>query len=265
MNDFKKQLMVCGDGNKELSNSDTLCKLIIEYAKNNNLQVDTVIWKLALRFAKKLPYSLDKEDSDFLPCDFLFMGPSNPNIRLFKENSNILNAMIGWGDTKRSGYLLQLFSIFQKMLQDKNFTISCFGELSGKYKDIDIIINSDYTNRYTNIIENSLPKYYNAFLAANKNAEKRKEVLDDMFEEFKYEIGSGSGDNKLVFVADSVVEKQRKRGFNFKPGDDLEMLLYFNGVNLDDDANVDSLIKKIQNLYTSTKDKKNCDKDCLGV
>ena len=68
-------------------------------------------------FAHKLPFSMDIEQLKYMPADFL-------NMELFDVDANnwfkyddrrtFFNAMVNWGDTFKTGMMLQMCSFFSK-------------------------------------------------------------------------------------------------------------------------------------------------------
>ena len=70
-------------------------------------------------FAKHLPYSLDIEQPEYVPADFYNMEPLDVDINdWFKwdDRRTFFNAMVNGSETFRTGMLLQMCAIFQKML-----------------------------------------------------------------------------------------------------------------------------------------------------
>lgn len=59
---------------------------------------------------------MDYLDKDYVLGDFLNLGVPNSERGLFKWYDSIYKKMIDWGDSLKSGVLLQACLIFQKML-----------------------------------------------------------------------------------------------------------------------------------------------------
>ena len=83
-----------------------------KFALDNRISQDEVICSIVYEFASKLPYSIDYMDKDFVPGIFLNVGPVNPEKGIFKYSSSLYDKMVNWGDTLKSGILLQLCFIF---------------------------------------------------------------------------------------------------------------------------------------------------------
>lgn len=83
-----------------------------KFALDNRISQDEVICSIVYEFASKLPYSIDYMDKDFVPGIFLNVSPVNPEKGIFKYSSSLYDKMVNWGDTLKSGILLQLCFIF---------------------------------------------------------------------------------------------------------------------------------------------------------
>ena len=68
--------------------------------------------QLYMNLLVNFPYSIDYMDKDFVPGIFLNVGPVNPEKGIFKYSSSLYDKMVNWGDTLKSGILLQLCFIF---------------------------------------------------------------------------------------------------------------------------------------------------------
>ena len=86
-------------------NNDKIKNELKEFGEKNQISEDKVICSIVYEFAKKLPYSMDYMDKDFVPGIFLNLRPENPSKLIFKDYSGLYYKMIDWGDTKKSGIL----------------------------------------------------------------------------------------------------------------------------------------------------------------
>lgn len=185
---------------------------------------DDVICSIVYEFAKKLPYSMDYMDTDFVPGIFLNLRPENPSKRIFKDYSGLYYRMIAWGDAKKSGILLQICNIFQAMLMgqfpsDYQLTKEDFHTLG-----IDKVTNDDEYNRFLFEIIEKLPQYC-ARLNSTQNSDERRKILDEIYTIILYRIGSRFGSFRTETKDDDIISIQKQKGkFILSPCRDLEML-----------------------------------------
>ena len=97
----------------------------IEKNSKNNMYKNpsvSLYTSMVYSFAKHLPYSMDIEQPEYVPADFLNMMPldiETNNWFKWEDRRTFFNAMIRWSDTFKTGILLQICNIFQKMILGK--------------------------------------------------------------------------------------------------------------------------------------------------
>lgn len=96
------------------------------YSKTKGISEEKIICSLAYKFAKNLPFSMDIAQEEYAPAEFINVKPYDAeDSRFFKYNDSVYSAMVSWRDTFKSGVLLQICAIFQKMLS-MNFLMIMF-------------------------------------------------------------------------------------------------------------------------------------------
>lgn len=135
-------------------------------------------------FAKHLPYSMDINQEEYVPGDFLNLEPYDVNENSwfnYPDRRTIYNAMVHWGDTFKSGVLLQVCFIFQQMI---------IGNIPADYKvrdedyellGISHLTNNEEYNRSFFEILLMLPTFYQNVISTSNNDERRQK-LDEMYE-----------------------------------------------------------------------------------
>lgn len=210
---------------------DIIKQELDSYILNNGENEESIICSLVYKFAKKLPYSMDYLDENFIPGDFLNVIPTQKNNAIFKYYDNIYGQMIGWGDSLKSGVLLQVCAIFQKML--------C-GNIPHDYelKDDDYInlginnmtSNQEYNYRLFELLK-KLPEYYNR-VNTSSNQEERRNTLDEIYTLMKNQVGQKIGGFRQTEVNGDVVSvKEVKATTNWEPYRDLEMIYCFSNID----------------------------------
>ena len=212
--------------------NDLVKKKFENYISNNNENEENIICSIVYKFARNLPYSMDYMDENFIPGDFLNVIPTQKNNIIFKYYDNMYSQMINWGDTLKSGVLLQVCFIFQKML--------C-GIIPHDYelKDEDFInldiINMTSNQEYNyNLFETlkKLPEYY-TIVTASSNIEDRRKSLDEIYLLMKKQIGQKVGGLRRTEVNGSVTQIQESKATtNWSPYRDLEMLYCFSNIDV---------------------------------
>ena len=99
-----------------LINNNEIKNQLQKFGETNKITEDEVICSIVYEFASKLPYSMDYQDKEFVPGIFLNISPVNSSKWIFKDHPSLYYKMINWGDTLKSGILLQVCFIFQLMI-----------------------------------------------------------------------------------------------------------------------------------------------------
>lgn len=226
--------------------NDKVRNELTKFGEKNKISDDEVICSIVYEFAKKLPYSMDYMDKDFVPGLFLNLRPENPSKRIFKDYSGLYYKMIDWGDTKKSGILLQICNIFQAMLMgqfpsDYQLTKEDFHTLG-----IDQMTSDDEYNRFLFETLEMLPQYC-ARLNSTQNSDERRKILDEIYAIISYRIGPRIGGFRRTIVDDDIISIQKHEGITLSPYRDLEMLYHFEYINFGFDVEklIDSINEKI--------------------
>lgn len=214
---------------------------------------DKIIVSLVYAFAKGLPYSIDWALPEFVPGIFLNLRPASLlETYLFKDHDNLYKKMINWSDTLKSGVLLQICYIFQLMLMGE---IPSDYEISEKdYYDWGIsgFTKDEEYNRNLFMVIKDLFGYCEKINSIN-NIEERKKMLDEVYLILLDKVGNKVGGFRQVTISGNVYEEiVKKPSITWRPVKDLEMLFFFERINL---LNVDSLVNEINKLIGS-KNKK---------
>ncbi|MCI8352373.1 MAG: hypothetical protein HFJ58_01945 [Clostridia bacterium] len=186
------------------------------------------IARMAYEFAEGLPYSMDIEQTEFVPADFINMTPSNfESDRFFKweDQRTIYTAMTSDRETFKSGILLQVCAIFQKMLLGQFPTNYKVREEDYTNNGIDRMTpDQDYNMRFFEALS-SLPQYYNTMLNI-KDIKERRTALDTIFEKMQQSIANRVGGMKYTDSEGNTTEV--KPSVVWKPKFDLCMILESN-------------------------------------
>ena len=199
-------------------------------------------------FAYHLPYSMDIEQEEYVPGDFLNIEPTDVNTNnWFKwdDRRTFYNSMVRWGDTFRSGILLQVCYIFQQMLLGN---IPADYKLNEKdYESLginELTRNEEYNKNFFNILS-SLPTYYQKVIYSENNTERRKN-LRTIYNEICSGIEMKVGGLGRQYADDTYVEHEATISWDAYRDVQLrvwsENIRYYDGLNLD----LTKKIKKIQ-------------------
>lgn len=225
-----------------INNGDIKNKLKT-FEEENKISEDEIICSLVYEFAKKLPYSIDYMDKDFVPGLFLNVAPINPTKWIFKDYNSLYEKMVNWQDTKKSGTLLQVCNIFQAMLM---------GQIPGNYQlteedfhnlGINQATNNEEYNRFLFETLQMLPQYCMRLNSMNSTEERRK-MLDGIYLLMTDRIGQKIGGYKKTSIdSDIISTEEHKATVGLLPHKDLDMLYYFENINLS--PNIRTLIDSI--------------------
>ena len=229
-----------------LINND-IGNLLIDFGKKNQMFEEEVICSIVYEFARKLPYSIDYKDNDFVHGIFLNVAPVNPSKLVFKDYGNLYNIMFKWNDTKKSAILLKVCSIFQAMLM---------GYISDDYQlkeedflklGIDQITNNEEYN-YLLFEALQMLSQYCIKLNSIDNSEERRKLLDEIFMIILDKVGQKIGGFRKTSTEDNVITiNEHKATIKLLPHKDLAMLYYFENINLN--SNVGDLINNINKKF----------------
>ena len=196
-------------------------------------------------FAKHLPYSMDIEQPEYVPADFYNMEPLDVDTNdWFKwdDRRTFFNTMVNGSETFRTGMLLQMCAIFQKMLLGQfphDFELE-----ESDYVDwgIDVMTrNMDYNREFFEMLK-SLPMHYKNVVNATTNDERRK-CLDEMYEEIMYRISSRVGGFRETYDNGNIVN-DFPATIPLWPDYDVSLIVYSYKVRYYD--GIASVIKKVK-------------------
>lgn len=215
-----------------------------DYYRNPTLSLYT---SMVYGFANHLPYSMDIEQPEYVPADFLNMIPND-----VEENSwfkwddrrTYFNAMTHWGDTFKSGMLLQMCNIFQKMILGQfpnNFVLT---EDNYTSWGIDLMTqNQEYNKCFFETLK-ALPDWHNKLISSTNNDERRI-TLEAMYADIMSKISARYGSFKETDVNGNVV-RESKGIIPIRPSDDVSMFVHWDNVTFHD--GIPDVIEAIKGL-----------------
>ncbi len=220
-------------------------------------------------FAKHLPYSMDIEQPEYVPGDFLNIEPKDVDDNIWfkwEDRRTIYNAMYRWGDTRRSGILLQTCYVFQQMLLG-NIPPYVAADEEAYYKlGIDqFTYDEEYNKRFFKILQ-TLPVYYEKVTTAPTNEQRRKE-LEEMYEDVKSAIEMKVG-GFTEHNSDGTIRRHSPATISYPAYMDVEMLIdvsrtltYFDGLKLEltksiKEEQLQNIHKKVEGSKEKQKSKK---------
>ena len=130
-------------------------------------------------FAHHLPYSIDIEQPEYVPADFFALEPADVETNEWfhwSDRRSFLNAMVSWGDTYKTGMILEVCLVLQKLI---------LGEI--EVPDDFELTDEDYYSRHFDKMLGS-EKYNRDFFEVVKSAflyYKRLKVTTDLLERRK--------------------------------------------------------------------------------
>ena len=202
---------------------------------------------MAYKFSKKLPYSMDYKDEDYIPGDFLNFASTSKNNSIFKYHDNLYSKMVSWSDTFKSGILIQICLIFQKMLLEEFPNDYELKEEDYYNWGINNMTNQEDYNRCFFEILKDLPEYYKR-VNNTSNQEERRQVLDEIYKILKDKVGNKVGGyRKTESYGDIEKVTESKATINWSPHRDLEMLYYFNNMDCYD-VDCNQLINNLKGI-----------------
>lgn len=207
-------------------------------------------------FANHLPYSMDIEQPEYVPADFLNMLPYDVEENQwfkYSDRRTFFNAMVCYGDAFKSGILLQMCNVFQKMLLGQFPTDFVLREEDFSGWGIDTLSKDDEYNRCFFETLKSLPDHYLKVTRTTNNEDRRK-ALEDMYNEVMNNIANRVGGIKIT-GADGTIIRENKGFVSLRPDRDVEMMIHWDDVLFHD--GVDFIIQSIKEkqLYYYNKKK----------
>lgn len=247
---YEKEIMIKSQHTNE--KLYTLEKTLIEKFKREEYKNPslTLHGSMVWGFAYHLPYSMDIEQEEYVPGDFLNIEPKDVdenNWFKWEDRRTIYNAMYRWTDTRKSGILLQTCYVFQQMLlgnispyiatdEETYYTLGI-----NKFTD-----DEEYNKKFFNILQ-KLPNYYEKVITSENNI-KRREVLKETYNEICSNIEMKVG-GFTKYNTDGTTKSYSPATISYKAHMDVEMIIdgrgstiFFDGLKLD----ITKSIKEIQ-------------------
>jgi len=166
-----------------------------DYYRNPTLSLYT---SMVYGFANHLPYLMDIEQPEYVPADFLNMVPDDVEENSWfkwEDRRTYFNAMIHWGDTFKSGMLLQICNVFQKMILGQFPTNFILTEENYIGWGIDLITQDQEYNRCFFETLKTLPDWYHK-LTSSVNNDERRNILDVMYADIMSKVSARYGSFK---------------------------------------------------------------------
>ncbi len=199
-------------------------------------------------FAEHLPYSMDIEQPEYVPADFLNMMPvdvdENPWFK-YEDRRTLFNAFANWGDTYKTAMILQLCFLFQKMILGEFPTDYELDEEKYTAWGIDAMTKNDEYNRRFFTILKSLPMYHHSLVSAS-TLEERRNILNQIYAEMISKLAARYGSFQKTDVDGKLVRKF-EGSVSIKPSRDVSMFFHWdNFIYYDGIPSVISKIKEEQ-------------------
>lgn len=222
-----------------ITNDNSLQKYELEWLENYqnsrgrsyNNPTATLYTSMVYSFARHLPYSMDIEQPEYVPADFLNMTPHDVeenNWFKWEDRRTFFNAMINWQDTRKSGMLLQVCNIFQKMILGKFPTDFELKEEDYVSWHIDTMTKDQEYNRSFFEALKSLPNYYQKVINSTTN-EERRDILNKMYQAVMTKIEQKLGGYKETESEGNII-RETKASISISPFRDIEMLVYWDNI-----------------------------------
>lgn len=196
-------------------------------------------------FANHLPYSMDIEQPEYVPADFLNMMPYDVDLNQwfkFEDRRTFFNALIHWGDTFKTGMLLQMCNVFQKMILGQFPNDYTLTEEDYRVWGIDTMTkDKDYNRCFFETLK-SLPDYYKELIAKENNEDRRK-VLENMYNDIMNKIAHRFGGFKETDGNGNIV-RESKGTIPIRPSKDVSMFVYWDDITFHD--GIPAIIQEIK-------------------
>lgn len=241
-----------------VNDNNLLQEEIKKFAIEKRETLEDIICSIVYEFAVNLPYSMDYFDEKYVAGDFLNIGVPNSKNSIFKYYDSIYEKMIDWGDSLKSGVLLQACLIFQKMLMNQfpnNYVLS-----EDDYYNLGInnMTSSEKYNHDLFEILKELPQYYKKVNLANNQEDIRK-VLEEVYNSMQNRIGQKVGGyRKSEKIGVVEITQHHPATINWSLYQDLKMVYYFDHIENYgiDCTSLNKFIKENLTLQTSDPDTK---------
>ena len=213
-----------------VNNNSLLQEEIKNFAIENRETLEDIICSIVYEFAIKLPYSMDYLDEQYVAGDFLNIGVPNGKNGIFKYYDSIYKKMIDWGDSLKSGVLLQACLIFQKMLMHEFPNNYVLNENDYYNLGINNMTSSEKYNHDLFEILKELPEYYKKVNLASSMEDRRK-ILEEVYKDMQNKIGQKVGGyRKSETMGNVEITEHHPATINWSPYQDLKMLYYFDHI-----------------------------------
>lgn len=215
-------------------------------------------------FANHLPYSMDIEQPEYVPADFLNMIPNDVeenNWFKWDDRRTYFNAMVHWGDTFKSGMLLQMCNLFQKMILGQfpnNFVLT---EDDYTSLGIDVMTKDQEYNRCFFETLKALPDWYQKLSAATDNDERRS-ILEAMYADIMSKISARYGSFKETDGNGNTV-RESKGTISIRPSDDVSMFVHWEYITFHDGIPdvIEAIRREQMNNYNKIKQQSKISED----
>lgn len=209
----------------------------------------TIIASMVYGFAFHLPYSMDIEQEEYVPGDFLNIEPVDVNENIWfkwSDRRTYYNTMLN-GDAHKSGILLQVCYIFQQMLLGNISTCEITEKNFEKLANISQ--DDEYRGNFFEVLKR-LPLYYQKVVSSKDN-EERRHNLEEVYSEIEKNIGMrvGSFRRSEVDINGKVyVKEEYKPTILYPAWRDVELPIYFDRHTFFDglELNLNKVIKAEQ-------------------
>lgn len=223
----------------------------------NNLSL-CLYTSMVYGFANHLPYSIDIEQPEYVPADFLNMLPNDVEENWwfkYEDRRTYFNALVNWGDTFKTGILLQVCNIFQKMILNQIPSDFVITEENYVSWGIDLITNNKEYNRHFFETLKSLPYWYKKLFSSTNN-EKRRCILDMMYPDIINKLAGRYDTFKEIDTNGNII-RESNGSIPIRPSKDISMLVYWDYVTYYDGISevIDAIKNEQLKTYNENKSK----------
>ena len=179
---------------KKITNLTTR-DLTYMYSKDHSRPEDEIIFTMVYDFTENLPYSMDIKQDEYVPADFMNMRPYDADKHPFfkwEDQATVYKAMTSSGDTFRSGIMMQICAVFQKMLSNQFPNDYELKEEDFYSWGIDeMTSDEEYNKKFFEALK-TLPAYYKR-VQETRNNHERRDTLKEIYEEMELNIANRVG------------------------------------------------------------------------